>query len=292
MAPPTFAFIMFFRFAMLIPVQTPRGKKSKIKLRWVQMFPCSSLPASCRQRGKRQKERRKEERLKGRGNGQTRKGTSFPFSLSCFLPLPPLPFPAYSLPSPPFFAPATRPMIVSKLKYIMNSSLFIQTDGIHAKDNIKSGGQSPGTHYFFLIDYNFQNYGRKTLSPAVCTVAFYHCHVFYYNYMQMCPSGLYFTDFERNLRAEPLLQLSFGAESKKHSRPRAKSQCILQFYHSLRSRRLEVVGERENGPLPQPSRVFLARPFFLLPTTSKRLLRRLILSWTVTRQNKVVVAGP
>ena len=35
---------------------------------------------------------------------------------------------------------------------------------------------------------------------------------------------------------------------------------------SLRSRRLEVAGERENG---------LARPFFLVPTTSKRLLRRL-----------------
>ena len=93
----------FFRFAMLIPVQTPRGKKSKIKLRWAQMFPCSSLPASCSQRGKRQKERGKEERLKGRGNGQTRKGTSFPFSLSCFLQTPssPLPSPPPPVPFPP-----------------------------------------------------------------------------------------------------------------------------------------------------------------------------------------------
>ena len=79
------------------------------------MSPCSSLPASCSQRDKRQKEGEKEERLKGRGNGQTRKGTSFPFSLSCFLPFPPLSSPARSLPSPPFFAPATQPMIVSKL---------------------------------------------------------------------------------------------------------------------------------------------------------------------------------
>ena len=57
---------------------------------------------------------------------------------------------------------------------------------------------------------------------------------------------------------------------------------------SLRSRRLEVVGERENGrargrhargatsPL---ACLLLARPFFLVPTTSKRLLRRLI--WAV-----------
>ena len=56
---------------------------------------------------------------------------------------------------------------------------------------------------------------------------------------------------------------------------------------SLRSRRLEVVGERENGraqgrrargegtfPLASPF-LLLARPFFLVPTTSKRLLRRL-----------------
>ena len=55
---------------------------------------------------------------------------------------------------------------------------------------------------------------------------------------------------------------------------------------SLRSRRLEVAGERENGrargrharaeeassPL---ACLLLARPFFLVPTTSKRLLRRL-----------------
>ena len=57
---------------------------------------------------------------------------------------------------------------------------------------------------------------------------------------------------------------------------------------SLRSRRLEVAGERENGrargrhargegassPL---ACLLLARPFFLVPTTCKRLLRRLII---------------
>ena len=49
---------------------------------------------------------------------------------------------------------------------------------------------------------------------------------------------------------------------------------------SLRSRRLEVVGARKNRRargryLPLPSRVSLARPFFLAFTTSKRLLSRL-----------------
>ena len=59
------------------------------------------------------------------------------------------------------------------------------------------------------------------------------------------------------------------------------------YLSSLRSRRLEVAGERENGrargrhargegasfPL---ACLLLARPFFLVPTTSKRLLRRLV----------------
>ena len=45
---------------------------------------------------------------------------------------------------------------------------------------------------------------------------------------------------------------------------------------SLRSRRLEVVGERENGRARgRHACLLLARPFFLAPTTSKRLLRRL-----------------
>ena len=44
---------------------------------------------------------------------------------------------------------------------------------------------------------------------------------------------------------------------------------------SLRSRRLEVVGERENGRARGRHACLLARPFFLVPTTSKRLLRRL-----------------
>ena len=45
---------------------------------------------------------------------------------------------------------------------------------------------------------------------------------------------------------------------------------------SLRSRRLEVVGERENGRARgRQACLLLARPFFLVPTTSKCLLRRL-----------------
>ena len=45
----------------------------------------------------------------------------------------------------------------------------------------------------------------------------------------------------------------------------------------LHSRRLEVVGERENGARARGvACLLLARPFFLVPTTSKRLLRRLI----------------
>ena len=47
-------------------------------------------------------------------------------------------------------------------------------------------------------------------------------------------------------------------------------------YLSLRSRRLEVAGERENGRARgRHACLLLARPFFLVPTTSKRLLRRL-----------------
>ena len=46
---------------------------------------------------------------------------------------------------------------------------------------------------------------------------------------------------------------------------------------SLRSRRLEVVGERENGGARgrHACLLLLARAFFLVPTTFKRLLRRL-----------------
>ena len=43
---------------------------------------------------------------------------------------------------------------------------------------------------------------------------------------------------------------------------------------SLRSRRVEVVDERENGRARgRLACLLLARPFFLVPTTSKRLLR-------------------
>ena len=49
-------------------------------------------------------------------------------------------------------------------------------------------------------------------------------------------------------------------------------------YRSLRSRRLEVAGERENGRARgRHACLLLARPFFLVPTTCKRLLRRLCL---------------
>ena len=49
----------------------------------------------------------------------------------------------------------------------------------------------------------------------------------------------------------------------------------------MRSRRLEEVGQRENGPAqgrhaPSPvACLLLSRAFFLVPTTSKRLQRRL-----------------
>ena len=55
---------------------------------------------------------------------------------------------------------------------------------------------------------------------------------------------------------------------------------ICKWKPSLRSRRLQVVGERENGRARGrhacPLACLLARPFFLVPTTSKRLLRRLV----------------
>ena len=48
----------------------------------------------------------------------------------------------------------------------------------------------------------------------------------------------------------------------------------IRTFSSQRSRRLEVVSERKNGRARE-TREGLARPFFLLPTTSKRLRRRL-----------------
>ena len=52
---------------------------------------------------------------------------------------------------------------------------------------------------------------------------------------------------------------------------------LWSFPPSLRGRRLEVAGERENGrSRGRHACLLLARPFFLVPTTSKRLLRRLI----------------
>ena len=53
----------------------------------------------------------------------------------------------------------------------------------------------------------------------------------------------------------------------------------LPLVSSLRSRRLEVAGERENGRARgRHACLLLVRPFFLVPTTSKRLLRRLLVS--------------
>ena len=45
--------------------------------------------------------------------------------------------------------------------------------------------------------------------------------------------------------------------------------------NSLHSRYLEVVGARKNGARGRHASLPLARPFFLAPTTSQRLLRRL-----------------
>ena len=51
---------------------------------------------------------------------------------------------------------------------------------------------------------------------------------------------------------------------------------VASWNASLRGRRLEIVGERENGRARgRHACLHLARPFFLVPTTSKRLLRRL-----------------
>ena len=60
---------------------------------------------------------------------------------------------------------------------------------------------------------------------------------------------------------------------------------VVSHDRSLRSRRFEVVGEGENGRARgRHACLLLARPFFLVPATSKRLLRRLARStsalWT------------
>ena len=52
----------------------------------------------------------------------------------------------------------------------------------------------------------------------------------------------------------------------------------------MRSRRVEVVNERENGRTRgRLACLLLARPFFLVPTTSKRLLRWLAYIWRIVR---------
>ena len=66
-----------------------------------------------------------------------------------------------------------------------------------------------------------------------------------------------------------------------------RAKTIRIRYVSPRSRRLEVVGERENGRARgRHARLLLARPFFLVPTTSKRLLRRLTLVFNVFNEER------
>ena len=68
--------------------------------------------------------------------------------------------------------------------------------------------------------------------------------------------------------------------------------CITRIKGSLRSRRLEVVGERENGRARgRHACLLLARPFFLVPTTSKRLLRRLNKGFSFLRKRGVLNVG-
>ena len=57
--------------------------------------------------------------------------------------------------------------------------------------------------------------------------------------------------------------------------PIGRNAYCFRVIFSLRSRRLEAVGERENGRARGRHVCLLARLFFLVPTTSKRLLRRL-----------------
>jgi len=67
---------------------------------------------------------------------------------------------------------------------------------------------------------------------------------------------------------------------------------MCMIWYSLRSRRLEVLGERENGharrrpsPLACPC-LPRARPFSLSPTTSKRLLRWLDMICSIVQMNR------
>ena len=87
---------------------------------------------------------------------------------------------------------------------------------------------------------------------------------------------------------------------KKATVPKKEVLIVLPYLglHSVRSRRLEVVGTRKNGRARRghargeahPSRVSLARPFSLSPSTSKLLLRSLGLqSKIITKQLKTCI---
>ena len=71
----------------------------------------------------------------------------------------------------------------------------------------------------------------------------------------------------------PLVIQSVFSNGKKFKWACTLSKSPLVTHTSLFSRRLEVVGERENGRAwGRHACLLLARPFFLAPTTSKRLL--------------------
>ena len=91
------------------------------------------------------------------------------------------------------------------------------------------------------------------------------CNLFYYFFCIY----LFSFDGSKFRRVQPPGPNSKTSKTRHRRHPR----------YSLRGRRLEVVGERENGRARERHAclacLLLARPFFLVPSTSKRLLRRL-----------------
>ena len=98
-----------------------------------------------------------------------------------------------------------------------------------------------------------------------------------------------------DVKMEGCILSKFSFASEERNRPRtlfslhmllAIAKCLIvtppnrklsrKLITGLRSRRLEVVGETENGRARGGRAcLLLAHPFFLVPTNSKRLLRRL-----------------
>ena len=83
------------------------------------------------------------------------------------------------------------------------------------------------------------------------------------------------------LPCKPIIPSSTRNETVIFSAPRLRDNHYTRsnsFWFRLRSRYLEVVGARKNRcTRGRHACLPLARPFFLVPTTSKRLLRRIIL---------------